>query len=42
REAKQVIEEWKDDYNHRRPHSALNQMTPMEYKKQFILTHQTV
>jgi len=42
REAKQIIEEWKDDYNHQRPHRALGQMTPMEYKKQFILTHGTV
>lgn len=42
KEAKQIIEEWKDDYNHHRPHSALNQMTPMEYKKQFILTHEVV
>ena len=42
KEARRIIEAWKDDYNHHRPHSALNQMTPMEYKKQFILTHQTV
>lgn len=33
KEAKQIIEEWKNDYNHRRPHSALGQMTPIEYNK---------
>lgn len=42
KEAREIIEEWKDDYNHQRPHSSLNDMTPMEYKEQFKLTHQTV
>ena len=29
-EARQVIEDWRLDYNHVRPHSALNQMAPIE------------
>jgi putative transposase len=32
KEAKRIIEIWKDDYNHHRPHSSLNKMSPMEYK----------
>ncbi|MDJ0938861.1 MAG: transposase, partial [Woeseiaceae bacterium] len=29
-EARQVIEDWRQDYNHVRPHSALGQMAPIE------------
>ena len=30
-EARQVIEEWRNHYNHERPHSALNYMTPVAF-----------
>lgn len=30
-EARQLIEEWRQDYNHVRPHSSLNYLTPMEF-----------
>jgi putative transposase len=30
-EAKIVIEDWRDTYNHRRPHSSLNWKTPPAY-----------
>ena len=29
--AKTVIEDWRDTYNHRRPHSSLNWKTPAAY-----------
>ena len=29
-EARQIIEDWRLDYNHVRPHSALGQMAPIE------------
>ena len=29
--ARQLIADWRDDYNHQRPHSSLNGMTPWEY-----------
>lgn len=32
-EARQRIEQWRDDYNHYRPHRSLNQLTPMEFTK---------
>lgn len=31
RNTRQIIEEWRVDYNAERPHSALNYMTPMEF-----------
>ena len=30
-EAKQELENWKEDYNHHRPHSSLEYMTPNEF-----------
>ena len=30
-EARQIIEEWKIDYNTNRPHSSLNGLTPIEF-----------
>ena len=31
RHARQMIAAWRDDYNHHRPHSSLNGLTPREY-----------
>jgi len=30
-EAKTVIEDWRNTYNHRRPHSSLGRKTPAAY-----------
>ena len=30
-EAKEIIEDWRNEYNHLRPHSSLNNLTPSEY-----------
>ncbi len=30
-EARQILEDWRQDYNHVRPHSSLNYRTPMEF-----------
>lgn len=35
-EAKQIIREWREDYNHNRPHSSLGYLSPMDYKRQFF------
>jgi putative transposase len=32
--AQTVINTWRDDYNHRRPHGALGHLTPSEYAEQ--------
>ena len=32
--ARSVLEAWRQDYNHVRPHSSLNYMTPMEFLNQ--------
>ncbi|WP_375264220.1 integrase core domain-containing protein, partial [Palleronia sp.] len=29
--ARQLIEAWRDDYNHHRPHTSLDGLTPREY-----------
>lgn len=31
RPARHLIAAWRDDYNHRRPHSSLDGLTPREY-----------
>lgn len=35
REAKQLAESWRQDYNEKRPHSALNGLSPYEFKKAY-------
>jgi putative transposase len=32
-EARTTIEAWRDDYNHRRPHSSLGALTPVEFAR---------
>ena len=32
-EAKEIIEDWRNEYNQLRPHSSLNNLTPTEYAK---------
>ena len=32
-EAKGIIEDWRNEYDHLRPHSSLNNLTPTEYAK---------
>jgi len=34
KEAKDIIEAWRIDYNEKRPHSALRNLTPMEFIEQ--------
>lgn len=33
REAEQIIDQWRDHYNHIRPHSALGYIPPVEFAK---------
>jgi len=33
-EARAIIDEWRNDYNHLRPHSSLGALTPVEFVKQ--------
>jgi putative transposase len=37
-EAEGVLEAWKEDYNHDRPHGSLRQMTPARYRAGVICT----
>ena len=37
-EARQKIEEWREDYNQQRPHSALGNQTPKAYKENWQRT----
>ena len=37
-EARQIIERWRDDYNHVRPHRSLAQQTPIEVLKRSKIT----
>ena len=39
-EARVVIETWRRHYNHVRPHSSLDDLTPIEFKNQYHSTHQ--
>lgn len=36
RHARQLIGAWRDDYNHHRPHTSLNGLTPWEYRNRSI------
>lgn len=35
-EVREITEKWRHDYNYNRPHEALGNMTPMEYKQTFL------
>lgn len=35
KEAKEIIENWRRDYNHARPHTALNGLTPIQFLNSF-------
>jgi putative transposase len=39
--ARNIIEDWRLDYNSERPHSSLNDMTPEEFAKTFLKEQQT-
>jgi putative transposase len=39
RPAREIIEEWRDDYNQHRPHTSLKGLTPNEFATQFKLDH---
>ena len=42
-DAEEKIETWRQDYNHFRPHSSLNNMAPIEYiKSRLISTNNSV
>ncbi len=34
-DARKIIEAWRQDYNALRPHSSLNNMTPLEFREKF-------
>jgi putative transposase len=36
-EARAVIEEWREDYNGKRPHSSLDNQTPEEFARRYVL-----
>ena len=37
-DARDKIEQWRNDYNRHRPHSSLGDLTPMEFAKNCILS----
>ena len=37
-QVKQLTEEWMEEYNYRRPHEALNNLTPEEWKNKALIT----
>lgn len=37
-EAREIIEQWRQEYNHERPHSALNTLAPLEYAARITAT----
>ena len=39
-EAKVIIEDWRNEYNEYRPHSALGNLTPSEYRARWVAQHQ--
>ncbi len=41
-QAKEIIENWRDDYNYNRPHSSLNYLTPNQFKNQELLSNTLV
>ncbi|QJW48921.1 transposase [bacterium BFN5] len=36
KDAREKSEEWRDDYNSRRPHSSLGMKTPQEFSEQIL------
>ena len=40
-EARTLVADWRDEYNHDRPHSALGMLTPAEYASRWHTEHQT-
>jgi putative transposase len=38
-DARHTIEVWRQDYNHARPHSALDYLTPVEYREKYQPQH---
>lgn len=40
-QVRQLTEEWIDEYNHRRPHEGLQNMTPVERKNMLMKNEET-
>ena len=39
RHARELIAEWRDDYNHHRPHTSLDGLTPWQYHQRSVEDH---